>query len=458
MSAPSSPDGPLERLARRTEDLCAGAVDTLEIAAGLEADGINDETAARYGYPDVFALAEDLYARTERRPQAAAAPPNPWRAEAWRHLLRGLLFGLPGLAYATTIPAATAPGAGAVLVLSLLLSWPVSQGSAYLAYIRIGRRDWPAAARVLRRGLLSAGLLLVPVIALAGFLLDAGGAATALAVAQCVYLLAATVALVGGAELWLLAALLPGATVSTAQLLTTGDDAGAAGWTGWTITIAATVGLAAVRTATPGEPRGRVLSYRDVVAALPHALFGLLAGGLLTIATMATPLNGTPAAHATTAAVLALSLSMGVAEWILVHYRRVVYRLLLGSGSVRGFTRAARAALAAVVTGYMLALTTLAVAIMWAAGVPVAAATPWVAGGYICLGGAFFVGLLLQSCGRIPAALVACGVALAAEVAVVVAADPGPARLAGRFAITAALFGALSIFAFVVLGRATSHR
>ncbi|MFF0058597.1 hypothetical protein ACFYRI_29820 [Streptomyces microflavus] len=60
-------------------DLCERAVSPLEIAAGLEANGLTDRTAARYRHRDVFALAEELYARTPARPagSAVAVPPPP---------------------------------------------------------------------------------------------------------------------------------------------------------------------------------------------------------------------------------------------------------------------------------------------------------------------------------------------------------------------------------------------
>lgn len=50
----------------RHRELCARAVDPLEIAAGLEAHGVTDRTAARFRHRDVFALAEEMYARVPR--------------------------------------------------------------------------------------------------------------------------------------------------------------------------------------------------------------------------------------------------------------------------------------------------------------------------------------------------------------------------------------------------------
>lgn len=77
---------PVKVLLHRHRELCERAVDPLEIAAGLEAHGVTDRTAARFRHRDVFSLAEELYARVPRdgapAPQArpASAPrPRPGR-------------------------------------------------------------------------------------------------------------------------------------------------------------------------------------------------------------------------------------------------------------------------------------------------------------------------------------------------------------------------------------------
>ncbi|MGV9255316.1 hypothetical protein [Streptomyces sp. NPDC003697] len=71
---------PVKVLMHRHRALCERAVDPLEIAAGLEAHGVTDRTAARFRHRDVFSLAEEMYARVPRdgdapaRPVTAAAP------------------------------------------------------------------------------------------------------------------------------------------------------------------------------------------------------------------------------------------------------------------------------------------------------------------------------------------------------------------------------------------------
>ncbi|MGW7429729.1 hypothetical protein ACWGIN_09255 [Streptomyces sp. NPDC054861] len=70
------PVDPVRVLMHRHRELCERAVDPLEIAAGLEAHGVTDRTAARFRHRDVFSLAEELYARV---PRGSGAPVRPAR-------------------------------------------------------------------------------------------------------------------------------------------------------------------------------------------------------------------------------------------------------------------------------------------------------------------------------------------------------------------------------------------
>ncbi|MET7595361.1 hypothetical protein ABZS84_09960 [Streptomyces sp. NPDC005481] len=92
---------PVKALMHRHRELCERAVDPLEIAAGLEAHGVTDRTAARFRHRDVFSLAEEMYARVPRdgeptaRPETADAPGAPAR---W-----AVLALLPGALCAATV-------------------------------------------------------------------------------------------------------------------------------------------------------------------------------------------------------------------------------------------------------------------------------------------------------------------------------------------------------------------
>ncbi|MFF3914790.1 hypothetical protein ACFYZB_15065 [Streptomyces sp. NPDC001852] len=90
---------PVKALLHRHRELCERAVDPLEIAAGLEAHGVTDRTAARFRHRDVFSLAEELYARVPRTGEQGpgSEPPPVPRLRANRILLT-LLPGALGAA------------------------------------------------------------------------------------------------------------------------------------------------------------------------------------------------------------------------------------------------------------------------------------------------------------------------------------------------------------------------
>ncbi|MGK9461070.1 hypothetical protein ACSLFT_13630 [Streptomyces sp. G6] len=130
---------PVKALMHRHRELCERAVDPLEIAAGLEAHGVTDRTAARFRHRDVFSLAEEMYARVPRdaeRPPRPADQPAPRAPLAW--IVRALLPG--------------ALCAAAVAALRL------TDGRPRLIAVTVGALAVALALRaVLRRGPLSAG-------------------------------------------------------------------------------------------------------------------------------------------------------------------------------------------------------------------------------------------------------------------------------------------------------------
>ncbi|MFF0205390.1 hypothetical protein [Streptomyces sp. NPDC005017] len=93
---------PVKALMHRHRELCERAVDPLEIAAGLEAHGVTDRTAARFRHRDVFSLAEEMYARVPRdadtRARAVGLPAPPAARVGW-----ALLALLPGALCAAAV-------------------------------------------------------------------------------------------------------------------------------------------------------------------------------------------------------------------------------------------------------------------------------------------------------------------------------------------------------------------
>ncbi|MEU9705153.1 hypothetical protein [Streptomyces sp. NPDC047981] len=140
------PADPVKALMHRHRELCERAVDPLEIAAGLEAHGVTDRTAARFRHRDVFSLAEELYARVPRGNGAPPARPahEPEARAGW----------------AGWTLAALAPGAVAALAVTGLA---LTEGPVRLAVGVAGALGLAAALAVaVRRGPLRAAGRTVP--------------------------------------------------------------------------------------------------------------------------------------------------------------------------------------------------------------------------------------------------------------------------------------------------------
>ncbi|NWF28125.1 hypothetical protein HW130_17940 [Streptomyces sp. PKU-EA00015] len=139
---------PVKGLIHRHRELCEQAVDPLEIAAGLEAHGLTDRTAARFRHRDVFSLAEEMFARAERVPAttddrpARAADSRAGRAGPYlTPLLPGVVCALAVAGTAATEGAARlASGAIGALATGLALLFALRSGP-----LRARGRTLPAA-------------------------------------------------------------------------------------------------------------------------------------------------------------------------------------------------------------------------------------------------------------------------------------------------------------------------
>ncbi|GAB3671973.1 hypothetical protein GCM10027589_41280 [Actinocorallia lasiicapitis] len=440
-------------LAEKMADVLVSAVDVLEVTAALEAEGIGDRAARLYGYDDVFLLAESLYTGSVRRPMRVKLPGNPWTdgtgvlKAAGRYTLRGLLFGLPGAGYVAVHGLLGTKSAGLVLTLSLVLCWPVGQGIAALAYSRLELNE---TKRVLRLGLLYGLPFMIAVSAGIGVWLGAHPAIVAVACAQSFYLLSASAALVTGGEVVLLLALLPGVAVTFAGL------PGQLLLCGWGLTGLCVLVIAVDKTRVPKAHRTATggISWIAVWTITPNALFGLVAGGLLTF-TIVSAYGGYGAPpEATSAAMVALSASMGPAEWVLYAFRARGHDLTIASRSLREFGCRTRLALLDLILRFMAVLAVLISAALVVAGLAAGAFGVFVC--YLLLGGALVIALMLQSFGRNAVSLGLCAATLALEVVVLVVAEPEPSTVQLTGAVT--LFTVLLVHTVTVLGRATAHR
>ncbi|MFC8144979.1 hypothetical protein ACFUKV_25065 [Streptomyces paradoxus] len=475
----AQPD-PVDELAARLEQFIAAAVHPDEIAALLESDGLSDDQIReRYGVKNSFALAETLYERVERRyPEPDGPAPDPWQTGLLGCLLRGVVFALPGLAYVLGAPLFTGPGdhglpAGTVpLLAGALCGWTWNQGLAHRAYAWLGLGDRPAARRAL--------LLGAPAGALLGSLVSvsfAGGAAPAVvafAAGQSCYLAAATVLLVMGRERLLLLALAPmatGAVLSLADPLP--ETAGPALLLG-SLAAVAVLGLREVAPALKGEhgwtaglvallpfgafgtlPAHRRPAGPRLTGSLPYALFGLATGVLVLYAALGDVLAGESAGAVAAPAAVALTLSMGPAEWLLYRFRSGSHAGLRSSSTARAFRRTTVLTVVRCLAAYLAVLLALSLAasVLWPhAPVPGGVRLA----GLLLLGVVLWTGLLLQSFGAVAGATAVCCAAALVQTLLLVTRTGDP-HVAGAvvYGTAAAVQGALVCH---LLGRATAHR
>ncbi|MEU4093824.1 hypothetical protein [Streptomyces sp. NPDC026673] len=113
------PADPVRGLMHRHRELCAEAVDPLEIVAGLEAQGVTDRVAAGFRHRDVFSLAEELYARVPRAVAPAPAGPSAHRPSLLPTLLPPAVCAAAAWALGVLPPLVVAAVAVPLLLLAL---------------------------------------------------------------------------------------------------------------------------------------------------------------------------------------------------------------------------------------------------------------------------------------------------------------------------------------------------
>ncbi|WP_338672812.1 hypothetical protein V1460_07100 [Streptomyces sp. SCSIO 30461] len=172
-AARRGPVDPVKTLMHRHRELCARAVDSLEIAAGLEAHGLTDRTAARFRHRDVFSLAEEMYARVPRGEPAITSRSAAVGAAGWvgpvetapgaASLLPALLPGAVAIAGVTALDL----GSGLIRV-SVAAGATLALAAALVGSLRRGPLRAPG--RAARFGRLWVGLLLAFSVAGGGLL------------------------------------------------------------------------------------------------------------------------------------------------------------------------------------------------------------------------------------------------------------------------------------------------
>jgi hypothetical protein len=417
----------VNRLAADLADRIGPAVHPYEVAALLEAEGLSVEVIRhRYGHENVFSLASALYERVPRTFPEPPAAADPWRPDTVRCLLRGVLFALPALAYLLTAPLWRVDRHAPVLILAAVASWAWGQALGHRAYLRLvtGRRE---AARTLLAGAVLGAAVATGLAALPA----GGGPVTAVAAAQSLYLAAAGVLLVLGRERLLLAALSPliaGAAVlpwwEPGPLLRTGLPLLAV-----LATLAACARVLWAGLAAPAASDG---PRPGLHSSLPYGLFGLAAAVLVMLEGRRHPY-----------AVIALTLSMGPAEWLLYRYRGWSLAALRVSATPGAFRLRSAGVLGLCLTGYLLLL------------LPPALLTGSDPAALLLLAATLWTALLLQAFGVAWPPAVLCLLAAGGAGAVTwLDLPPGPAVLPLGCGVAAVCLAACAIS---LLGRPSPH-
>jgi hypothetical protein len=283
---------PIKRLSREFDEIARQAVDPADLAAGMEAAGINDRIAREfYNEESVFRLAELVLELVPvELPDPLAYDYNPWRRPFWNHLSRGLLYALPTLPYVVAISFTHVTAAGIwVLLIACVISTAFTQGLAHFAHLFLGYGVTKAAVRVLRLALLGVigvgGLIAVWI----GLATGAGVLVAGIAYGVLLYTVAATVLMVFKRERLLLASLTPAILLSVVVLLAPGH------LLGYPVVICSFLVVCVVAVvsvaswvlwdeARPRGPKWMPLARAEIAAAGLHALYGAVAAALMTFA------------------------------------------------------------------------------------------------------------------------------------------------------------------------------
>lgn len=387
------------------------AVDAQQVAAVLEAHGYNDRMVLeRYGYPNVFELAEALYRIAPRRAAASRRKANRL-PETLRELSHGLFYGMPGLFFPAIFAWVGAREATLGLILSAILGWAWSQGMIRLAYVLMGRGFAPEA-RLLLRTMMFIGLGLAALIApvVRGSL-----ELVVLVVLQMAYHMASGVLLLYKRELWLLLATSPAVLAGLVFLLAP-DLLGAAPTTlvmMGSVLLSFAAALITLQVKATYSP-WKILQRPDWLDTLPLMLYGLLSAIFVFLNPFWHWITNTPIASGL--AVVPLVLSMGGLEWQLRVFLERMSLLLASTDDLGVFARNVNRIFFSVLASYGLLLLALSLLALVFFDLRDSQAQVFLVANFL-LGLGFFVAFTLTSMNRTLRVLL--GMALALMVYVV---------------------------------------
>ncbi|WP_328339185.1 hypothetical protein [Micromonospora sp. NBC_00421] len=396
---------PVDDLVERVRPQLTRAVDALQVAAALEADGHTDRAAqVEYGYRDVFVLASEVFRRLGPNPPVvdgppAASAPGPDRRGDLRTISHGLLYVLPSAAFPAVLAVVGRPGLVLGMILAGTVGWIWSGMAAHAAFRLLGLGRVRSASRVLRIAALTAPLL--GAVAGAALLPYGGLPLAVMMVFQLTYQLASTLLLFHSREWWLAAAMLPAVLSGAVFLLDGGATARLWAVGGAVLGVLASLaaGLWATREAVRAEePVAREPLWPPAPRLLGVAGYGFCSAVLLFHAQAPYLLGRLDIA----AAAVPLILSMGFVEWRTSRFWASGVALSRRARVPRGFVagiwrtigREVAACLAVpAVLGAVLIVVLAQLGRLSAAGVVMTAA-------HVALAGAYYLAFLLVGRGR----------------------------------------------------------
>ena len=381
--------------------VCASAVDPLEIAATLEASGISKRVVAeRYGYADVFALADELWAEVAFRPGPGAPGKKLWRFGDVRDLGRGALYAAPALMLLALTRAAGLQLSWWVLPLAITWGWALGQVTAYFGYSFKSRQNRRSEKLVLGWVMVATVISTADLASVAMVLIGGGGSSILGATGVTTYMVASAILLLNEQD-WLAAKLLaPGGAV-TAAVLVVGADAYPP------VVVWLCIGGSALATLVAAGRHTRLTPLRsltfapgDFGTAFHHLVHGLMCGiGLTLVAILGGQVFKVPGNTAMFA--LPILVTLGVMEWQLRSFRAGVEQLLARLLSLDEFAPGSWGMFRRALTWYV--LWTVLASVLVAVLVHLDHATPPYALliAQVALGAAFYVDLTLVSLSRL---------------------------------------------------------
>jgi hypothetical protein len=338
-------------ISREHDRLCTQACDPLEIAAVLEAAGLDDHRArAEYRATGVFELAEQLWRMVPWRPTPEAPSVNRWRLPMWRAQLRGLLYALPSVLVTAAAPQMSGAAGFSLLLAATATSVGIGQALSVVGHLLAGRGQRGPLHR-LGLGAVTAAVAVTAVAATVSWVVGGPVRVCLVACGQLMFAVSATTLMVQHREKLLAALVVPGALLTATAVIGArrGDFSGAA-------RAAAAPGAAAVtvlaialaaclwRREAGGEKSLRLaVGANELAAARTAGLYGVA----LSMA-VAAPVTATVTGRVhnlgmwLVPASLPMTTTFGTAEYLLHRARGRAASGLGRARTVRGFTQGLR--------------------------------------------------------------------------------------------------------------------